>query len=394
MSLAHQRLKVLCAGVFSLMLTLGIARFAYTSLLPQMQSQAGLGLAEGGWLAALNYLGYLCGALLASVISDLRLKDTLYRWGLLVAIVSTLVMAGSNELWVWATSRFIAGMSSAAGMLLGSALVLNWLLRHGQRSELGIHFTGLGLGIVLCALLIGVLDSWLDWRGHWLMLGAVGVLLAIPAWRWLPPPDTSGKTHSGQAMPDNPPSRWYLRIFMLSYFCTGVGYVVSATFIVAIVEQQPGLEGRGNLAFLLLGLGAAPACIIWDLVARRSGDLNALIMAALLQVLGILLPVLHDSLWAALIGAWLFGATAIGMVSLVLTMAGRYYPTRPARMMGRMTLAYGVAQIVGPALTGHLAAHYGGYAIGFWLAAGVMFLGALLLFGLTFIERNEANAQG
>ena len=125
------------------------------------------------------------------------------------------------------------------------------------------------------------------------------------------------------------------------------------------------------------------------IIARRFGDLNALIAAALLQVIGILLPVLDHSLWAALTGAWLFGATFIGMVSLVLTMAGRYYPTRPARMMGRMTLAYGLAQIVGPALTGVLATRFGGYAVGLWCAAAVMLLGGVLLYGLKFIERRD-----
>ena len=48
----RQRLKVLGAGIFSLVLALGVARFAYTPLLPLMQSEAGLGIAEAGWLAA------------------------------------------------------------------------------------------------------------------------------------------------------------------------------------------------------------------------------------------------------------------------------------------------------------------------------------------------------
>ena len=42
-----QRFKVMGAGIFSLLLALGVARFAYTPLLPLMQQQAGLGLAEG-----------------------------------------------------------------------------------------------------------------------------------------------------------------------------------------------------------------------------------------------------------------------------------------------------------------------------------------------------------
>jgi MFS family permease len=166
---------------------------------------------------------------------------------------------------------------------------------------------------------------------------------------------------------------------MAAYFCAGFGYVVSATFIVAIVDHLPDLGGQGTLVFLFIGLGAAPACIVWDLVARRTGELNALILAAVLQIAGILLPVLGNGLFLALCGAVLFGATTVGLVSLVLTMAGRYYPTRPAKMMGKMTLSYGIAQIIAPAVTGSLAMRLGDYRAGLYLAAAVMVVGALLL---------------
>ncbi|PJB41570.1 MAG: MFS transporter, partial [Comamonadaceae bacterium CG_4_9_14_3_um_filter_60_33] len=151
MSHSVTRLKVLSAGIFSLILVLGVARFAYTPLLPLMQQQAGLGVAEAGWLAAINYAGYLSGALIASRISSLVLKDRLYRIGMVLAIVSTLVMGLSTNVVVWAISRYVAGLTSAAGMLLGTGLIMNWLIRHNHRSELGIHFAGIGLGIAGCA---------------------------------------------------------------------------------------------------------------------------------------------------------------------------------------------------------------------------------------------------
>ena len=176
---------------------------------------------------------------------------------------------------------------------------------------------------------------------------------------------------------------------MLAYFCAGVGYVVSATFIVAIVDQLPGLEGKGAWTFMVLGLAAAPACIIWDLIARRIGDLKALFSAFLLQILGILLPVIEPSLLMSMLGAALFGGTFIGIVSLVLTMAGRYYPTRPAKMMGKMTISYGVAQILAPAITGLLAEGSGHYNGGLYLAAGVMAVGALFIGKLIFMEAAE-----
>jgi len=392
MSHSVTRLKVLSAGIFSLILVLGVARFAYTPLLPLMQQQAGLGVAEAGWLAAINYAGYLSGALIASRISSLVLKDRLYRIGMVLAIVSTLVMGLSTNVVVWAISRYVAGLTSAAGMLLGTGLIMNWLIRHNHRSELGIHFAGIGLGIAGCAAAVMLFTPWLDWREQWFAFTALGCLLLVPALRWLPPPDTTGLTATGQKLQDKPPSPLYLRVFMAAYFCAGFGYVVSVTFIVAIVNQLPGLAGRGNLVFLAIGIGAAPACINWDFIARRIGDLNALILAAVLQIAGILLPVVLPGLWAAMLGALLFGGTFIGMVSLVLSMAGRYYPGMPAKMMGKMTLSYGVAQIIGPAMTGMIGAQFGSYNAGLYVAAAVMALGAGLLMLLKLVEKRDAQA--
>ena len=384
-----ERLKVLSAGIISLVLMLGIARFAYTPLLPLMQQQAGLGVAEGGWLAAINYMGYLSGAIIASLISDIVLKDRLYRVGLILALVTTIGMGVTDNLWLWASMRFIAGLSSAAGLLLGSGLILHWLIRHDHRSELGIHFGGLGLGIAFCAIAVELMHPYFDWREQWVLLTAMGVLMAIPAWVWLPRPEVQTVTKKGTAMVDRPPSATFLRLFMAAYFCAGVGYVVSATFIVAIVDQLPGLEGKGSWTFMVLGLAAAPACIIWDLIARRIGDVNALIAAFFLQIIGILLPVVTPNLGMTLLGAALFGGTFIGIVSLVLTMAGRFYPTRPAKMMGKMTISYGVAQIAAPAITGVLAEGDGSYGNGLYLAAVMMIIGSVLMLIIKARHRDE-----
>ena len=93
MSLAVERIKVLIAGVCSLTLMMGVARFSYTPMLPLMQEQAGLTAEQGAWLASINYVGYLCGVLISASISDMALKDRLYRIGILIAIVTTLIMA-------------------------------------------------------------------------------------------------------------------------------------------------------------------------------------------------------------------------------------------------------------------------------------------------------------
>jgi MFS family permease len=135
---------------------------------------------------------------------------------------------------------------------------------------------------------------------------------------------------------------------------------------------------------------AAPSCVLWDLIARRIGNLSALILAAVVQIVGILLPVLVTGLTPTLCGAALFGATAIGIVSLVLTMTGRCYPTHPAKMMGKMTVAYGLAQVIGPAMTGTLAARLGSYQSGPYLAATVMVIAVALLSVASWVEGSRS----
>ncbi|MDN5569526.1 MAG: YbfB/YjiJ family MFS transporter, partial [Paracoccus sp. (in: a-proteobacteria)] len=54
---------VFAGGIAAQLLTIGIARFAYTPLLPVMQEQAGLSAEWAGILGALIYAGYLLGTL-------------------------------------------------------------------------------------------------------------------------------------------------------------------------------------------------------------------------------------------------------------------------------------------------------------------------------------------
>jgi MFS family permease len=369
--------KVMAAGVASMVLTVGLARFLYTPLLPLMQAQAHLSVAAGGWLATTNYAGYMVGTLLSASVGDLAAKFRLYRALLLVALIGTAGMGLTDNMIVWAVLRFAAGVSAVAGLLLSSGLVLNWLRQHGRRLELGVHFAGVGLGIVVSGLLAIVMAGSLTWAGQWLVAGAVGVVLLIPAWVWMPAPRLIGAAHTVPA--DRPPARLWLILFTLAYFCAGVGYVVSATFIVAIAAHKPALHGYGNVIWVVVGLGAMPSCPLWDRVARRTGDKTALLAAFTLLFASIMLSALTDGLAALLVAALLYGASFNGITSMVLSIIGRLYPSNPTKAMARLTISFGFAQIVAPAASGMIAALTGSYRGALFMAAATMVVGMVFL---------------
>lgn len=393
---ASARLKAIFAGICALLLTVGLARFAYTPLLPIMRAQAGLSDVAGGWLATVNYAGYMSGALLAATLSDLHRKFLLYRWGLVLGVASTAAMGLTDHVWLWGVLRYIAGFSSTAGLLLASGLVLNWLMRHGHKPELGLHFVGLGLGIAVSGCAVAAMEHWLRWDQQWLGLGALALLLFVPAWAWMPAPApltahaSPSPSHAGTTAmsPTGPSARW-MRLMIAAYFCAGFGFVISATFTVAMLVKLPVLAGKGSWVWIVVGLVAGPSGFVWDRIASALGQVRALMLAYGLQTLCFVLPALSQGVALNVLAALLFGATFVGIVSLTLTLIGRHFPANPAKAMARMTLSYGVAQMAAPAMTGYIVTATGSYHGALVVTALVMLLGIVLLQGVRRAERAD-----
>ncbi len=371
--------QVIIGGLSGLVLTIGLARFAYTPLLPVMQAQTGLSDAAAGALAAINYAGYMAGAMTVAWLDDVRWRHRLYSAGLWVSLLATAAMALGPWWLSWAVWRFLGGLCGATGMLLGSGLVLGWLISNGRRPELGLHFMGIGLGIVVSALGAWVLGQLLmDWSSQWWAFALLGGVFLVPAWCWRPPvPVQTFQTPSDANAPHSS-LRWQW-LLMGSYFAAGWGFVISATFTVAIVERTELLAGMGPWIWCLIGIAAMPAVFLWDRVARRMGDIRALMTAFALQATAIALSASSNDLWAALLGAIGYGATFIGIVSLTLALVGRRSPSNPGKAMARLTLSYGAAQIIAPALTGVLAQASGSFKSGLWLTTWVLCAGLALL---------------
>ena len=380
------RQRVILAGICALILTVGIARFAYTPFLPIMLNETALDKLMGGWLATFNYIGYLTGVLLISFLSSLKTKFVFYRINLLLAVFSTVLMAFTTDVIWWSIFRFIGGLSSTAGIILAAGFVMGWLKQNGYKSALGIHFSGLGLGIAIPGLVIVLITPYFNWAEQWLIMGMFGVVFFLPAWFLMPAPAVQDPSST----PFEAPNRRWMQLMIAAYACAGVGYVISATFIVAILEEMPSLTGHGNLIWVMLGLAAVPSCIIWDKIAERIGETRAIMTTYSMILLSIVIPLLSDTLLLNILGALLFGGTFAGIVSLMLVYVGHKFPHNPAKAMAKLTISYGIAQLVAPALAGYLASLTGNYLSSLWLAASVMITGIFLVWQIHRFERKAS----
>ena len=390
--------SVLISGVCALILAMGIARYSFTPMIPYMQA-AETTMTEGlaGWLAGFNYIGYLVGLFMVWLLRDLRAQDFFYRYGIVIAIVSTMIMGCHDHALIWYLSRFFAGISTALVFMLGTGLIANWLEHRGHKEDLGIHFAGLGLGIVIGAIIVDFaaksIMGGLSWHGQWFALAAFCAFFAIPAIMLLPFPDQDQieKFKKQKSHRDDEPSKKWLLMITAAYICAGFSNTTNVTFTSLITELIP-LQSQGTLMWILVGVAAAPAPYIWEKIAHRIGFLRAIRAAFVINIVSNLLMVFADSSFYAendpfyciAISALLFGFSFMGIVSLTLRVITYKYRYRATQVMAQLTLGYSLAQIISPIFTGIVAEQTNSFNIPLFVVSLIMVLG---LFCLSVIKR-------
>jgi predicted MFS family arabinose efflux permease len=366
--------------MFGLVIAMGIGRFAYTPLLPMMQQEYGFGTDMAGGLATVNYGGYLLGALLCMLPAVDARRGWLFRGSLLLSVGTTAAMGLTDTISIWWGIRLLSGLASAGVMVLGSAIALDTLTQRGAGGWRGFIYSGIGAGIALSGVVVLALDQFLYARGLWVVLALLCLPLVVASWHLVPQCSPHSAPH---AAPHGIPAPMRLPPLIpwlvVAYCSVGLGYIVSGTFLVAIVQANTASTTAGTMTWVIVGVAAVGSTLVWPALAARFGDVHALVAAHALQALGILLPVLSPGVVAASVGAFLFGGTFMGIVALTMSLGQHLAPRRSARILGLLTTVYGAGQMIGPLLAGVLAEYTESFTLPLVGAAVVVAVGGIVL---------------
>ncbi|RNF39790.1 YbfB/YjiJ family MFS transporter [Planococcus salinus] len=374
-------LQILVGGIIVLATAIGIGRFAYTPILPIMQDFFRLSDSFVGYLASVNFLGYLIGALIASALK--WEKGIVYhlKIHLFINILSTIAMGlTDNYLW-WFILRGVSGVTSGLVFVFITSLVIDFLAKYKKLQWTGFLFSGVGLGIALSSLLVPLFDYYFQWQMIWIGLGVICLLLAVVPFAWMKePPRESMEMEeridfSNTKKKSHPAFRWIIA----SYTCVGVGYIVSGTFMVAMVQEVPSLSGFPSLSWLLVGIGALPATLISGYVAEVKGYGITLQGLFVMQIVGITLPLLLPNAFGALVGSLLFGASFMGLTAMFVAATRALLPEQSNKGIGFLTFVFGIGQMVGPIIAGILIEYSGNYNSSIAFATIILLLGMVLL---------------
>lgn len=379
---------------------MGIGRFIYTPILPAMIEDQVLNRSEAGLVASFNYVGYLLGAILAS-LSFLGGNRKFWLFIALVAsAATTYLMALTVELQHFYFLRFVSGIASAFAMIFVSSMVFDAISKSGRGWLLSIHFSGVGLGITASAIFVPMVAGW---RDQWISGGLVtcmGMILiaCLVHFRGGSHSKTNTASTSAGSEPLGPnfsktgqdALAKTIRYLIIGYGLFGFGYVITATFISELARSVPELSHLKDTIWFFVGAAAIFSTFICSQFSNRFGMLLTFSGACLVEAVGVAASVIFDRPLVLIFSAILLGGTFVGATAIGLMAASRLSEASVSqkshsdfgrKIIALMTVSFGMGQVLGPWLAGWLF-HLQGNLV----AASFCAVFALLVSGLLTLK--------
>jgi predicted MFS family arabinose efflux permease len=354
---------------------IGLARFAYTPLIPAIIGAGWFAPSQAAYLGAANLAGYLVGALLARQMTQIRPAATVLRTMMLLATASFFACAVPLAFSWYFCWRFVAGLAGGTLMVLGAPTVLAHMPAARRGLAGGVIFTGVGIGIVLSGTLVPLLLG-IGLAQAWIGLGLLALLLTLTAWGGWPAGPVP--MAAAAAPPEGLSSPSIVKALYVEYALTAVALVPHMVFLVDFVAR--GL-GRGVDAgahyWVLFGLGALVGPVIAGHAADRIGFRAALRIAYAVEAVAVGALAVTANIYGLALSSIAVGAFTPGITTLVLgrirELLSQHEHAQKAAW-SRATVGFAVGQAMAAYGFSYLYARRGDYADLFVLAAAAAVL--------------------
>ncbi|MCH4477537.1 YbfB/YjiJ family MFS transporter [Staphylococcus haemolyticus] len=372
-----QAYKQLVLSMLALMITMSISRFAYTPILPFMQQDTSMNNQNAGLLATFNYLGYLMGAIIPMFIT-IKSKVFDLKLYVMINVISVILMGFSEHFLIWSVLRIIAGITSGTIFVLASNVALEALRMANKQSISGILYSAVGIGIFSSSIFIFLYTQAQTWKATWIILGVVALMAGIIILTSMKDnPSISIHTTSSNQNQGKALNRAFIIPFSIAYFFEGAGYIVTGTFLVALIKTIPAYADYAALSWMFVGLGAMPATLIWSLFAEKIGYKKAIYSALILQIISVGLPIFSHHMLGLIIASMLFGATFLGLTTLFMSKSQElmYHTNQKLNLVSLLTVIYSVGQMIAPMIAGVLIGDSNNYQLALTFAMILLILG-------------------
>src|SRR6266480_3099718 len=169
----------------------------YLPALPSLSRDFGTGAAQTQLTLSACLLGLALGQVIAGPISDALGRRRPLLVGLAAYALASLLCVVAPSVFVLVGLRFVQGAAGAAGIVIARAVVRDLHSGVAAARFYAMLMLVSGLAPILAPLAGGQLLHVTDWRGIFVVLGAIGAALLLAAWWTLPDTLAPEARHTG-----------------------------------------------------------------------------------------------------------------------------------------------------------------------------------------------------
>jgi predicted MFS family arabinose efflux permease len=363
-------LSAFCASLVGI----GLARFAYTPLLPVIVNAHWFGSSAAAYLGAANLGGYLAGALLGRPLAARMPVAIALR--LMMGLATAAFFACATPIsFLWFFSwRFIAGLSGGVLMVLAAPAVLPHVPPSRRGLAGGIIFVGVGIGIVASGTLVPLLLRQ-GLTATWVGLGILSLVLTLISWGGWPVESTPAANPNAHRQPHRTGA---LRALYVEYALNAAGLVPHMIFLVDFIARGLGQGLQAGAEYwVLFGLGATVGPLLSGHLADRTGFRPALRLAYLVQACAVVLPALNLGPLSLIISSFVVGAFTPGIVPLVLGRVHEllaHHPNEQRAAWSTATVSFAILQAGAAYGLSFVFAHSGSYQLLFTIGSAALLI--------------------
>lgn len=373
------------AGLCASLVSIGLARFAYTPLIPQLIQAHWFVQADVVYLGAANLAGYLIGALVGHPLGKRIGNPLVLRVMLVVATLSFFACAWPLSFTWFFAWRLLSGIAGGAIMVLVASTVLPHVPAARRGLASGAIFLGIGLGIAGSGTLVPALLGW-GLRDTWIGLGLVAALLTAASWFGWPQgsPHAQPVVHTAAPQAEEGQANGGLRLLFAQYALMATGLVPAMVFLVDFVARGLGAGTHiAALVWVMYGVGAILGPMVYGMLADRLGARSSIRWVLVVQALAVAgLSVAQQPLLLCAL-ALLIGSFPPGIVPLALARVHELKKQPHAQQVAwsRATVAFASFQaLAGVVYSMIFNASGGHYQTLFMVACGALLLAIVLDF--------------
>ena len=317
------------AGLCASLVGLGLARFAYTPLIPALIEAKWFSSSDVVYLGAANLAGYLAGALVARELAA-RAGAVRCLRGMMVLAAITCFACSLPVSFAWFfVWRFLAGLTGGVIMVLAASTILAHTAPDKKGVVGGVIFAGVGLGIAASGTLVPLLLEQ-GLKQVWHGLGVLSVLLTLLSWKAWPTEAPATHEGAGRRLASRRQSLM-IRTLCVEYGLNAVALVPHMVFLVDFIARGLGQGiAAGSYYWVLYGIGAIVGPLLTGHLADRAGFGPALRVAFLIEAIAVALPAISAAPAALIVSSVIVGGFTPGIVPLVLGRVHELVPQKPA----------------------------------------------------------------